>query len=74
MRLGYAVPCPQEEEAVGDSPPGLAKEARAEMPVSGRGTGGGGLFSRPASPEGASPASPGARGQRVFPGAGTFPC
>ncbi|KAF1598116.1 UNVERIFIED_CONTAM: Tudor and KH domain-containing protein, partial [Eudyptes robustus] len=32
VRLGYAVPCPQEEEAVGDSPPRLAKEARAEMP------------------------------------------
>ncbi|KAK1194799.1 TDRKH protein, partial [Pygoscelis papua] len=32
VRLGYAVPSPQEEEAVGDSPPRLAKEARAEMP------------------------------------------
>ncbi|XP_019328118.1 PREDICTED: tudor and KH domain-containing protein [Aptenodytes forsteri] len=32
VRLVYAVPCPQEEEAVGDSPPRLAKEVRAEMP------------------------------------------
>ncbi|KAM6229116.1 LOW QUALITY PROTEIN: tudor and KH domain-containing protein [Spheniscus humboldti] len=32
VRLGYAVPCPQEEEAVGDSPPRLAKEATAEVP------------------------------------------
>ncbi|XP_076216323.1 LOW QUALITY PROTEIN: tudor and KH domain-containing protein [Aptenodytes patagonicus] len=32
VRLGYAVPCPQEEEAVGDSPPRLAKEVGAEMP------------------------------------------
>ncbi|NXU24437.1 TDRKH protein, partial [Thalassarche chlororhynchos] len=34
VRLGYAVPCPQEEEegAVGDSPPRLVKEPAAETP------------------------------------------
>ncbi|KAM9264376.1 tudor and KH domain-containing protein [Morus bassanus] len=34
VRLGYAVPCSQEEEegAVGDSPPQLAREATTEMP------------------------------------------
>ncbi|NWH43712.1 TDRKH protein, partial [Fregata magnificens] len=34
VRLGYAVPCPQEDEegAVGDSPPRPAKEATAETP------------------------------------------
>ncbi|XP_059688040.1 tudor and KH domain-containing protein [Gavia stellata] len=59
VRLGFAVPCPQEEEegAVGDS--ALAQEAAAETPLSGHGTGEGGLFSGPASPEGASPTSPG---------------
>ncbi|NXO53572.1 TDRKH protein, partial [Aramus guarauna] len=34
VRLGYAVPCPQEEEegAVGDGPPLLAQDATAETP------------------------------------------
>ncbi|NXK15371.1 TDRKH protein, partial [Herpetotheres cachinnans] len=30
VRLGYAIPCPQEEEVAGDSPPQPAEEAAAE--------------------------------------------
>ncbi|XP_072703001.1 tudor and KH domain-containing protein [Ciconia boyciana] len=34
VRLGYAVPCPQEDEAAGDGPPPPAQEAAAETPES----------------------------------------
>ena len=57
VRLGYAIPCPQEEEegAVGDSPLQRVREAAVETLVSRAGIGEGGLFSRPVSLEGASP-------------------
>lgn len=67
VRLGYAVPTPQEEGAAGDSPPRLDEEPAAETPVSRHGTAASGLSCHALSPEGASPGAAGKLLTRLFP-------
>ncbi|KAK4807616.1 hypothetical protein QYF61_015962 [Mycteria americana] len=69
VRLGYAVPCPQEEEAAaGDSPPPPAQEATVETPVSGRGSGEGGFPSPGRGPR--ALALPSGMAEPALPGTG----
>ncbi|KAM9251964.1 tudor and KH domain-containing protein [Cariama cristata] len=60
VRLGYAIPCPQEEEegAVGDSPPQLAEEAAAETPENVTCASLESLLSEPRKSPGETPLSP----------------
>ncbi|XP_075593378.1 tudor and KH domain-containing protein [Balearica regulorum gibbericeps] len=60
VRLGYAVPCPQEEEegAVGDGPPPLAQDATAETPENGTGVSLESLSSEPPRSPGEPPLTP----------------